>query len=85
MNGRAGVPDRRGNNLSRRSRKLWMLAAFGDGTTAPCYHCEVELTFETVEADRIIPGGTYRRDNIIPACRQCNARRGNTPLQEFTA
>lgn len=35
------------------------------------------LGFDTVEADRIAPGGTYARANIQPACRRCNSARGN--------
>ena len=81
MNGRFGQPDRRGNNRDRARRKLWLLASFGDGFEATCYHCPRLLNYDTVEADRIVPGGSYRRDNIIPSCRACNARRGNRPLE----
>jgi 5-methylcytosine-specific restriction endonuclease McrA len=73
--------DRRGNSRDRLARKHWMLSHFGDGSTANCYHCGMPLTLETMEADRIIPGGSYRRDNILPACRRCNASRGNKPLE----
>jgi hypothetical protein len=44
-----------------------------------CYRCGVLLTVETVTADRIIPGckgGTYRRNNIRPACGLCNSETG---------
>lgn len=73
--------DRRGNNRDRAARKRWMLDTFGDGYWCDCYHCGRPLEYDTVEADRIIPGGSYRRDNIIPACRRCNASRGNKPLE----
>lgn len=69
--------DKRGNCRDRRARKIWMLATFGDGTQCPCVHCERPLTYETVEADRIIPGGSYRRTNIQPACRVCNLERSD--------
>lgn len=69
--------EKRGNSKDRRARKLWMLASFGDGTVAPCVHCLNELSYETIEADRIIPGGSYRRDNVQPACRTCNLSRSN--------
>jgi 5-methylcytosine-specific restriction endonuclease McrA len=44
-----------------------------------CYRCGRLLTVETVTVDRIIPGclgGTYRRDNIRPACETCNSSTG---------
>jgi len=44
-----------------------------------CYRCGCLLTVVTVTIDRIIPGckgGTYRRDNIRPACGPCNYETG---------
>lgn len=44
-----------------------------------CYRCGTLLTVETVTVDRIIPGcrgGTYRRNNIRPACGRCNSETG---------
>ena len=64
--------DRRGSSADRRARKLWLLATF-DG----CVWCKVQLTYETVEADRIVPGGSYRRDNIQASCRPCNLARSD--------
>lgn len=46
-----------------------------------CYRCGLLLTADTVTVDRIIPGcrgGTYRRDNIRPACGACNSVTGAT-------
>jgi hypothetical protein len=46
-----------------------------------CYRCGVLLTVDTVTVDRIIPGchgGTYRRNNIRPACGTCNSETGAT-------
>jgi 5-methylcytosine-specific restriction endonuclease McrA len=46
-----------------------------------CYRCGRLLTVDTVTVDRIIPGcrgGTYRRDNIRPACGPCNSTTGAT-------
>jgi hypothetical protein len=46
-----------------------------------CYRCGVLLTVDTVTVDRIKPGcqgGTYRRDNIRPACGKCNSETGAT-------
>lgn len=52
------------------------------GTGIPacrCYRCGRLLTVDTVTVDRIIPGcqgGTYRRNNIRPACGPCNSETG---------
>lgn len=69
--------EKRGNSKDRAARKRWMLLVWGDGETCPCVHCGDALTYETVEADRIIPGASYRRDNVQPACRSCNLSRSN--------
>ncbi len=69
--------DKRGNSADRRARKTFLLNAFGNGTTCACVHCGVTLTRETLEADRIVPGGTYRRDNVQPSCGPDNRARGN--------
>lgn len=45
-----------------------------------CYRCGTLLIEETLTVDRIKPGcegGTYRRDNIRPACGPCNIHTGN--------
>lgn len=54
-----------------------MLSTFGDGDTCPCTHCGSALTFHTVEADRIVPGGSYARTNVQPSCRACNLSRSD--------
>ena len=44
-----------------------------------CYRCGALLTENTVTVDRIVPGcqgGTYRRNNIRPACSKCNSETG---------
>lgn len=44
-----------------------------------CYRCGDLLSVHTVTVDRIIPGckgGTYRRNNIRPACGGCNSETG---------
>lgn len=83
--------DPRGSSKDRRARKLWMLSPAagaviagawrlfgGDGASVPCIHgCGRTLTYETVEADRIVPGGSYRRSNVQPACGPCNRARSN--------
>jgi hypothetical protein len=49
----------------------------GNGAKVPCVHCQAMLDFDTVEADRKVPGGSYRRDNVQPACRACNLARSD--------
>lgn len=75
--------DKRGSAASRRARKHWMLATRGDGITCPCVWCGESLTFETVEADRITAGGSYRRENVQPACRGCNLERSDASVDEY--
>jgi hypothetical protein len=77
----------RGGSAQRRLRKAWLLAQpqfDGDGTSAACQiglpGCAGRVTFETLWVD-CYPlmrrdGGTYRRDNIRPACASCNMRHG---------
>jgi hypothetical protein len=68
--------DRRGGSVDRRNRKLWMLRTWGNGQTVRCVHCKTVLCYATVEADRIIPGGSYRHENVQPSCGPCNKARG---------
>ena len=53
---------------------------FGSGEPAcRCYRCGTLLSVETVTVDRIVPGcegGTYKRNNIRPACGTCNSSTG---------
>lgn len=62
-------------------RSYWHGTRLGLGVRAcRCYRCGVLLTVETVTVDRIIPGcqgGTYRRNNIRPACGPCNSETGS--------
>lgn len=69
--------DKRGSAKDRRARKFWMLRTFGNGHSVGCVHCGTSLTFDTVQADRIQPGGSYRRENVQPACGPCNRDRSD--------
>lgn len=72
----------------RADQDVQMVDPFGTptmlGIGAPacrCYRCGTLLTVDTVTVDRIIPGcrgGTYRRNNIRPACSSCNSITGST-------
>ncbi len=77
--------EKRGNCYDRHNRKVWMLKTFGDGTYCPCAHCRAALSYSTVEADRIIPGGTYGHSNVQPACRTCNLARSDDPTWVYAA
>jgi hypothetical protein len=70
----------RGNTVDRHRRRLWMLAEWGDGVEAPCWECGTPVDYDTIIADRLVPGregGTYRRDNIKgPHCKGCSTRQG---------
>jgi hypothetical protein len=85
--------DHRGSAASRRARKHWMLNQErwnGDGVECDCAlgivsECAGRVTFLTVEADRIVPGGSYGRHNVQPACRACNAARSDKPMSVFAA
>lgn len=82
--------EKRGNSRDRRNRKMWLLLYFGDGKTCECVHCGIGLDYSTIEADRIVPGGSYRHENIQPACRRCNRTRSdnvdwNCPLEWIAA
>lgn len=81
MSGRRGTTNgnARGNTRDRASRRAFLLAKFGDGEHAPCYRCSAVLDDSTITVDRVIPGcegGTYRRDNLRPACGPCNSETG---------
>jgi 5-methylcytosine-specific restriction endonuclease McrA len=72
----------RGNTLDRARRRAYLVQAFesdqGPGTCR-CFRCGDLLTVDTVTVDRVIPGcqgGTYRRENIRPACSDCNSEVG---------
>jgi len=71
--------DIRGNAKNRRQRRQWLLTTFGDGKSAPCFHCQKPLTDKTLEVDRYPvcghDGGRYVHGNIVPACADCNKKR----------
>ena len=81
---------KRGNVYDRHARNRWLRSPEsgfgGDGETVKCVHgCGRKLDESTVEADRVLAGESYARWNIQPACRSCNASRGNAPDEAFEA
>lgn len=72
----------RGSSHSRRARRRWLVSTYesdeGPGFCR-CYRCGQLLTENTVTVDRIVPGcrgGRYVRNNIRPACADCNSEAG---------
>lgn len=77
--------NQRGSSADRRRRKQWLLDTFGDGFTCLCsfQDCIEVLIFETITVDRIqlgMDGGTYRRNNIRPACAFHNSSEGSLAM-----
>jgi 5-methylcytosine-specific restriction endonuclease McrA len=51
-----------------------------------CAYCK--RLMQRLEMDHVIPlskGGSHTKDNIVPACRKCNAKKGNRSLNEFVS
>ena len=72
--------DKRGSAADRRARKIWLCSTpkfGGDGEGVRCVHCGNWVPISAVEADRIEPGGSYRRENIQPSCGPDNRARSN--------
>lgn len=80
----------RGSVYTRRARRAWLMVAYASDVVGlvRCYRCGALLYNPDDDAsnfalpltiDRIIPGcqgGTYRRNNIRPACGTCNSSTG---------
>ena len=73
--------NKRGSSYDRAKRRAYLQTVFASNVKGfvRCYRCGINLnTYLTV--DRIIPGahgGTYRRNNIRPACPGCNSETGS--------
>lgn len=56
-----------------------------------CHYCPQQMTLKqglnhSITADHLIPksqGGTHSRSNLVGACWQCNALRGDRPYRYF--
>jgi hypothetical protein len=77
-----------GNSYDRRARRRFLISKFASasGKTIPCFHCGKRMRtacgshgLGAFDVDRFPvcghAGGTYRRDNIVPACATCNRGR----------
>ncbi|MCV7174875.1 hypothetical protein H7H98_03745 [Mycolicibacterium sphagni] len=75
------------NSKAKRKLRRWVLAEFGDGTTAPCAMCGCLLTIDTLTLDHYpIPAclfGHLTESNVRPACGPCNAEDGKRLDREY--
>lgn len=78
----------RGSSRDRIIRKMYLMRVYesdhGQGTVR-CFRCGCLLTIFTLTIDRIKPGrrgGKYVRNNIRPACSQCNIEISNDALKK---
>ncbi len=87
MNGSQRMQDRRGSACARRRRRSYLLSIFAvDGGTV-CHRCGIWLPPNGPwHVDRWpvqgSEGGRYTRDNIRPACAQCNLQHWPGALKE---
>jgi 5-methylcytosine-specific restriction endonuclease McrA len=75
------------NDLADNAFTVWTVPRGLGEAACRCYRCGRLLWYCTVEVDRIVPGwrktakypqgGTYVRENIRPACWECNKITGN--------
>ena len=74
---------RRSPGRSMQSHRDWLLAQHG----SVCAYCGSETSPETITLDHVRPrrGQTAydRPDNLVLACRECNAAKADTPLVAF--
>lgn len=55
-------------------------------TNGHCAYCGCNLRFEQMTADHIKPianGGADIENNMLPACRSCNHRKGTSSVESF--
>lgn len=70
----------------RYDHKAWMKKVEDLGWR--CVYCNKQLTRLTLTQDHVIPrrrGGSWRTENLVPSCTECNTRKGNKPVDVFLA
>lgn len=49
-----------------------------------CYYCRRDgIPLEQEHKTPLVRGGKHSKDNVVPACRSCNARKGKQTEEEF--
>jgi len=69
--------------LSKPTRK----AVFSK-TNGKCAYCGCKLAYDKMQVDHMQPlaqGGANELDNLWPACRSCNHKKGSSSLESFRA
>lgn len=59
----------------RRRRKRSAIRRHGEF----CFFCQIPLTWKETTLDHLVPiglGGTHKVENLVPACYDCNQRKG---------
>ena len=57
-----------------------------DKMTGRCAYCGCKISIKNMQIDHIKPvsrGGGDDADNLFPACRSCNHRKGGSDLESF--
>ena len=83
MTGPTGARLRRSPGRSYGSHREWLLARHGP----VCAYCGTRVPAETITLDHVRPrrgqSAYDRPDNLVLACRPCNAAKADTPLLAF--
>ena len=83
MIGPTGARLRRSPGRSYGSHREWLLARHGP----VCAYCGTRVPAETITLDHVRPrrgqSAYDRPDNLVLACRPCNAAKADTPLLAF--
>lgn len=75
---------KREKNKARELRQTqWWKNQLGTGK---CYYCEGKFTPEQLTMDHLHPiirGGETSKKNCVPACKECNTKKGYKTLSEM--
>jgi hypothetical protein len=73
-------PNARRQLMERERRNIWKK------TNGRCAYCGCKLIYREMTIDHIKPlilGGGNEDENLLPACRSCNTRKGSLTLEKF--